>query len=55
MNALINVFPSILKNANITFAFKKGFRGSKGNYRPVSILPIMCKIFEKLLSKQIIM
>ena len=45
------VFPSILKNADITPVFKKGFRGSKDNYRPVSILPI---IFEKLQSKQII-
>ena len=48
------VFPSIIKNANITPVFKKGFRGSKDNYRPVSILPIISKIFEKLLSKQII-
>ena len=45
------VCPSIIKNANITPAFQKGFRGSKDNYRPVSILPI---IFEKLQSKQII-
>ena len=48
------VFPSILKNANITPVFKKCFRGSKDNYRPVSILPIISKIFEKILSKQII-
>ena len=27
-----SVFPSILKNANITPVFKKGFRGSKDNY-----------------------
>ena len=47
------VFPSILK-ANITPVFKNGFRGSKDNYRPVSILPIISKIFEKLLSKQIL-
>ena len=26
------VFPSILKNANITLVFKKDFRGSKDNY-----------------------
>ena len=32
------VFPSTLKNANITPVFKKDFRGSKDNYRPVSIL-----------------
>ena len=48
------VSPSILKNSNITTVFKQSFRRSKDNYRPVSILPIICKIFEKLLSKQII-
>ena len=46
------VFPSILKNANITPVFKKSFRGSKDNYRPVNILPIISKISEKLLSKK---
>ena len=48
------VSPSILKNSNIKPVFKQGFRGSKDNYRPVSILLIISKIFEKLLSKQII-
>ena len=38
-------FPSILKNANITPVFKKGYRGSKENYRPVSILPGISKLF----------
>ena len=33
-------FPSVLKNANITPVFKKGYRGFKENYRPVSILPV---------------
>ena len=46
-------FPSILKNANITPVFKKGYRGSKENYHPASILPVIFKIFEKLLCKQI--
>ena len=45
--------PSILKKANITPVFKKGFKGSKENYRPVSILPVISKIFEKMISKQI--
>ena len=44
---------SILKNANITPVFKKGYRRSKENYRPVNILPVISKIFEKLLYKQI--
>ena len=38
---------SILKNANTTAVFKRGCKGSKGNYRPVSILPIISYIFEK--------
>ena len=37
-------FPMILKN---------GFKGSKEKYRPVSILPIISKIFDKIISKQI--
>ena len=31
-------FPYTLKCANVILAFKKGYRGSKENYRPVSIL-----------------
>ena len=46
-------FPSILKKANITPVFKKGFKRSKENYRPVSILPVISKILEKMISKQI--
>ena len=45
--------PSILKNPNITPVFKKGYRGSKENYRPASILPVISKIFEKLPRKRI--
>ena len=46
-------FPNCLKLANITPIFKKGPRTSKNNYRPVSILPIFSKIFERLLSRQL--
>ena len=46
-----STFPSILENANITPVFKKGYRSSKENYRPESILPVISKIFEKLLYK----
>ena len=48
-----STFPSILKNPDITPVFKKGCRGSKESYRPVSILPVIPKIFEKILCKQI--
>ena len=48
-------FLSILKIANITPVFKKGGRDLKDNYRPVSILPVISKISEKLLCKQMTM
>ena len=43
--------PDFLKLANFTPAFKKVARTSKNNYRPVSILPILSKLFERLISK----
>ena len=46
-------FPNCLKLANITPVFKKDARTSKNNYRPVSILLVFSKIFERLLSRQI--
>ena len=47
-------FPNCLKLANITSVFKKGARTSKNNYRPVSILAVFSKIFERLLSRQLL-
>ena len=47
------VFPSYLKNAIITPAHKKGPKTSKDNYRPVSILSNISKIYERLMFKQI--
>ena len=41
------------KCADITPIFKKGFRRSKDNYQPVRFLPLISKLIEKLLSKQI--
>ena len=38
-------FPAILKNGDITSVFKKGFKRSKENYQPVSILPIILNFF----------
>ena len=36
-----------LKTADITPALKKGDKNEKSNYRPVSILPIWSKVYEK--------
>ena len=40
-------FPNCLKLANIIPVFRKGARTSKNNHRPVSILPVFSKIFER--------
>ena len=47
-------FSNCLRLANITSVFKKGARTSKNNYRPVSILHVFSKIFERLLSRQLL-
>ena len=48
-----SIFPSSLKQSIITPVFKKGDKNLKENYRRVSILPILSKIFERFLLKQI--
>ena len=47
-------FPGNLKLADVTPIFKKDDRTSTKNYRPVSILPVVSKIFERIIQKQII-
>ena len=46
-------FPSALKQANITPVFKKGERDCKSNYKTVSILCNVSKIFERIVFRQI--
>ena len=46
-------FPQFLKIARVIPIFKAGDRNQLGNYRPISILPIFSKIFEKIVFKQL--
>ena len=46
-------FPQNLKLADITPAYKKNDPLDKTNYRPVSILPVVSKIFERIMQKQV--
>ena len=48
-----NKFPSGMKKAEVAPIFKKKDRLCKENYRPVSVLPILSKVFENVLSVQL--
>ena len=45
------MFDEGLKSADITPAHKKGDKTDKRNYRPVSVLPVASKIFERIIQK----
>ena len=47
------LFPEPLKRATITPVFKEGDSMSVKNYRPISILPTVSKIFEKIIAQQV--
>ena len=46
-------FPDALKKADVTPVFKKADQLSKENYRPVSILSCLSKVYEKVLAIQL--
>ena len=48
------IFPDKLKVADISPIFKAKDNTSKKNYRPVSVLNTVSKLFEKLLYKQFV-
>ena len=47
------IVPADWKHAIVTPIFKKGTKGEPGNYRPVSLTSILCKIFESILKDSI--
>ncbi len=48
------IFPLIWRDANVTAIFKKGDKKEPGNYRPVSLTCITCKIMESIIRDGII-
>ena len=47
------IFPESLKSAIVIPIFKKGSCQNMNNYRPISLLPVMSKVFEKVLNHQL--
>ena len=48
-----NIFPDGLKPADVTPVYKKEDSTNVKNYRPISVLPIASKIFERVIQEQI--
>ena len=48
------VLPNDWKVANISSLFKKGSKTDPGNYRPVSLTSVVCKILEKIIREVIV-
>ena len=46
-------FPDSWKIARVTPIFKDGEKTEKSNYRPISVLPVISRLFEKLVTDQL--
>ncbi|KAL0860028.1 hypothetical protein ABMA27_010343 [Loxostege sticticalis] len=47
-------FPTSLKTAKVTPIFKSGSRLDSNNYRPISVLPVLSKIFERVIYNRLV-
>jgi hypothetical protein len=45
------IFPALWKRANVLPIFKKAEQFLTSNYRPISLLPTLAKVFEKIVFK----
>ena len=48
------IYPQALKIAKVTPIYKKGPKSDPGNYRPISVLPIIGKVFEKIVNDRLV-
>ena len=46
-------FPALWKTARVIPIFKEGDKNAKENYRPISVLPVVSRLFERLAFNQL--
>lgn len=47
------MFPDLMKYSKVIPLFKSGSKGDLGNFRPISVLPVLSKVFEKIILNQL--
>ena len=47
------MIPTIRRHAKVLLVFKSGDSSEPGNYRPISILPVLSNILEEVTHKQL--
>ena len=53
MSVRTGVYPSKLKHAKVIPVYKTGERTEPGNYRPISLLSVFNRLFERLMHKRL--
>lgn len=48
------VFPDLMKYSKVIPLFKSGSKSDPGNFRPISVLPVLSKVFEKIMLNQML-
>ena len=47
------IFPDCLKIAKVTLIFKSGCKGNVSSYRPISMLPVFSKVWERIMYNRV--
>ena len=47
------IYPNDWKTAKVTPLFKKGIKSDPNNYRPISVTPLILKVFERIVHNQL--
>ena len=47
------IFPDSWKTARVALVHKEGSKEERSNYRPVSVLPVLARLFENLATKEL--
>ena len=50
---ITGIYPTEWETARVTPVFKKGVKSDLNNYRPISVIPVVSKVFEKIVYDQL--